>query len=131
MQDKRVAWFDLDLSAKPYRIMHYHTDDVTRVAFHPRFPLFASSSNDGSVHVFHGQVYQVSCRHSRESCTAWCFSWQAEQQAWTSLVHTIQGLLTCMHASPRTRTCTHAHAHTHACAHACMHAHTAGKPLGE
>ena len=54
-----MAWFDLDLSSKPYRTLQYHKDDVTRVAFHASFPLFASSSSDGSVHVFHGQVYQV------------------------------------------------------------------------
>ena len=54
-----MAWFDMDLSSKPYRTMLYHKDEVTGVAFHSRFPLFASSSSDGSVHVFHGQVFQA------------------------------------------------------------------------
>ena len=27
------------------------------MAFHPRHPLFASASDDGSCHVFHGMVY--------------------------------------------------------------------------
>lgn len=59
LQDKRLAWFDMDLSTKPYRIMRYHTSALTGVAFHRTYPLFASSSTDASAHVFHGMVYQV------------------------------------------------------------------------
>ena len=29
------------------------------MAYHARHPLFASASNDGALHVFHGMVYQV------------------------------------------------------------------------
>ena len=29
------------------------------MAFHRSYPLFASSSDDATVHVFHGMVYQV------------------------------------------------------------------------
>lgn len=61
-QDKRLAWFDMDLSTRPYRVMRYHTSALTGVAFHRTYPLFASSSTDASVHVFHGMVYQVRCR---------------------------------------------------------------------
>ena len=59
VQDKRVSWYDLDLSTKPYRTMQYHKDEVASVAFHASYPLFASASADGTVHVFHGQVFQV------------------------------------------------------------------------
>jgi ribosome biogenesis protein ERB1 len=30
---------------------------IRDVAFHKRYPLFASSSDDGSVNIFHGMVY--------------------------------------------------------------------------
>ena len=55
--DKRIAWFDLDLGARPYKAFASHGAGVTAVAFHPRYPLFASSSDDGTAHVFHGRVY--------------------------------------------------------------------------
>ena len=54
-----MSWYDLDLSTKPYRTMQYHKDEVACVAFHTSYPLFASASADGTVHVFHGQVFQV------------------------------------------------------------------------
>jgi len=60
-QDKRLAWFDLDLSDKPYRALRYHARALRSVAVHRSYPLFASASDDGAVHVFHGMVYQV-CR---------------------------------------------------------------------
>ena len=54
-----MAWFDLDLSTKPYRSLRYHGQAVRGVAFHARHPLFASASDDGAAHVFHGMVYQA------------------------------------------------------------------------
>ncbi|GAX73046.1 hypothetical protein CEUSTIGMA_g499.t1 [Chlamydomonas eustigma] len=56
-EDKRLAWFDLDLSDKPYKALRYHTFPLRGVAFHRTYPLFASSSDDATVHVFHGTVY--------------------------------------------------------------------------
>ncbi|KAL2911961.1 Ribosome biogenesis protein erb1 [Polyrhizophydium stewartii] len=55
--DKRVHWFDMDLSSKPYKTLRFHTEAVREVSFHRRYPLFASSSDDGSLLVFHGMVY--------------------------------------------------------------------------
>uniref|UniRef100_A0A5S6Q3X1 BOP1 N-terminal domain-containing protein n=1 Tax=Trichuris muris TaxID=70415 RepID=A0A5S6Q3X1_TRIMR len=55
--DARLNWFDLDLSTKPYRKLRYHKYCIRSVAFHPRYPLFASCSDDGSARVFHGMVY--------------------------------------------------------------------------
>lgn len=46
--DKRVFWFDLDLGDKAYKTMKYHTKQVRKVIFHPRYPLFASCSDDGN-----------------------------------------------------------------------------------
>jgi ribosome biogenesis protein ERB1 len=55
--DRRMVWFDLDLSATPYKTLKYHEKALRHVGFHPRYPLMASSSDDGSVHVFHSMVY--------------------------------------------------------------------------
>ncbi len=54
-----MAWYDMELSTKPYKALRYHTGAVRGAAFHRSYPLFASASDDGSVHVFHGMVYQV------------------------------------------------------------------------
>ncbi|KAJ8273377.1 hypothetical protein GJAV_G00100920 [Gymnothorax javanicus] len=55
--DSRLAWFDLDLSTKPYKVLRHHKKALRGVAFHKRYPLFASASDDGSVIVCHGMVY--------------------------------------------------------------------------
>ena len=55
--DRRLCWFDLDLSTKPYRTLRYHRLAIRNVVFHPTYPLFASASDDASVNVFHGMVY--------------------------------------------------------------------------
>lgn len=55
--DKRMCWFDLDMSARPYKTMRNHSHAVRSAKFHPRLPLFASCADDGSAHVFHGAVY--------------------------------------------------------------------------
>jgi len=55
--DRRMVWFDLDLSATPYKTLRYHEKALRHVSFHPRYPLMASASDDGSIHVFHSMVY--------------------------------------------------------------------------
>ncbi|EGC36633.1 hypothetical protein DICPUDRAFT_150881 [Dictyostelium purpureum] len=55
--DKRVSWFDLDLSTRPYKVLNYHKMAVRKVIYHPTLPIFASCSDDLSIHVFHGMVY--------------------------------------------------------------------------
>jgi len=55
--DKKVMWFDLDLSTKPYQTLRHHGNAVRSVAFHKRYPLFASGSDDCSLIVCHGMVY--------------------------------------------------------------------------
>jgi ribosome biogenesis protein ERB1 len=55
--DKRLCWFDTDLSTKPYKTLRYHKMALRDVAFHKRYPLFASASDDGTVNLFHGMVY--------------------------------------------------------------------------
>lgn len=55
--DRRVCWYDLDLSSTPYKTLKYHKKAVRNVAFHKNYPLFASCSDDGNLHIFHGMVY--------------------------------------------------------------------------
>ncbi|WFD41502.1 Ribosome biogenesis protein erb1 [Malassezia psittaci] len=55
--DRRVLWFDLDWSERPYKTLRYHSKAVRAVSFSPRFPLFATAADDGSVHVYHATVY--------------------------------------------------------------------------
>ncbi|XP_076926481.1 ribosome biogenesis protein BOP1 homolog [Bidens hawaiensis] len=56
-KDGKLCWFDMDLSSKPYKILKSHPKDITNVAFHRTYPLFASSSDDCTAYVFHGMVY--------------------------------------------------------------------------
>lgn len=56
-REGKVCWFDMDLSSKPYQNLPYHPKDVTNVAFHRSYPLFASSSEDCTACVYHGMVH--------------------------------------------------------------------------
>ena len=56
--DRRLCWFDLDLSTKPYQALRHHGQGIRAVAFHKRYPLFASGSDDCSAIVSHGMVYK-------------------------------------------------------------------------
>ncbi|OVA04256.1 WD40 repeat [Macleaya cordata] len=56
-REGKLCWFDMDLSSQPYRILKCHPKDITNVAFHRSYPLFASCSDDGTAYVFHGMVY--------------------------------------------------------------------------
>ncbi|XP_026822167.1 ribosome biogenesis protein BOP1 homolog [Rhopalosiphum maidis] len=55
--DRKMLWFDLDLSTKPYKTLRLHSTAVRSVAFHKRYPLFASGSDDRALIVSHGMVY--------------------------------------------------------------------------
>ncbi|XP_030755138.1 ribosome biogenesis protein BOP1 homolog [Sitophilus oryzae] len=55
--DRKMLWFDLDLSTKPYQTLRLHGTAVRGVAFHKRYPLFASGSDDRSLIISHGMVY--------------------------------------------------------------------------
>ncbi|XP_063041800.1 ribosome biogenesis protein bop1 [Engraulis encrasicolus] len=55
--DSRLTWFDLDLATKPYKVLRHHKKALRAVAYHRSYPLFASASDDGSVIVCHGMVY--------------------------------------------------------------------------
>ncbi|CAG4933037.1 unnamed protein product [Parnassius apollo] len=55
--DRKCMWFDLELSSKPYQTLRLHGGAVRAVAFHPRYPLFASAGDDRYIVVSHGMVY--------------------------------------------------------------------------
>jgi len=55
--DRKVVWFDLDLSMSPWKTLKYHNRAIRSVTFHQRYPLFATSADDGAVHVFHAKVF--------------------------------------------------------------------------
>ena len=75
--DRKLCWFDLELSDKPYKVLRrvdhchakyhqfidilefdrYHTRAIRSVSFHPLYPLFASCSDDGTIQIFHARVY--------------------------------------------------------------------------
>ncbi|CAN8318600.1 unnamed protein product [Cochlearia groenlandica] len=56
-KEGKTCWFDMDLSSKPYKTLKNHPKDITNVAFHRSYPLFASCSEDSTAYVFHGKVY--------------------------------------------------------------------------
>lgn len=56
-REGKLCWFDMDLSSQPYRILKCHPKDITNVAFHSSYPLFATCSDDCTAYVFHGMVY--------------------------------------------------------------------------
>ncbi len=55
--DKRVSWWDLDLSSSPYKTLRYHEKAVRDVAYSRKWPIMASASDDGNVNIFHSMVY--------------------------------------------------------------------------
>ncbi|KPI91028.1 Ribosome biogenesis protein BOP1-like [Papilio xuthus] len=55
--DRKCIWFDLELSSRPYQTLRLHAGAVRSVAFHRRYPLFASAGDDTNIVVCHGCVY--------------------------------------------------------------------------
>ena len=52
----KVAWFQLELSSKPFKLMDYHQDKIKSVDFNDNFPLFLSCSRNGKLLVYYGKV---------------------------------------------------------------------------
>ncbi|VVC98243.1 unnamed protein product [Leptidea sinapis] len=55
--DRKLVWFDLELSGRPYQTLRLHGSAVRSVVFHRRYPLFASGGDDRDIVVSHGMVY--------------------------------------------------------------------------
>ena len=52
----KVAWFQIELSSKPFKLMDYHQDKIKSVEFNNNFPLFLSCSRNGKLVVYYGKV---------------------------------------------------------------------------
>jgi ribosome biogenesis protein ERB1 len=55
-KDGKVAWFQLELSEKPFKIMDYHGDKIKNVSFHSDYPLFSSCSKNGKLLLYHATI---------------------------------------------------------------------------
>lgn len=56
--DGALAWFDLDYSVRPYRVLSQHHGTALRaVACHATYPLVATGGDDGCIQVVHATVY--------------------------------------------------------------------------
>jgi ribosome biogenesis protein ERB1 len=53
----KVAWFQLELSQKPFKLMDYHQDKIKAIDYNNNFPLFLSCSRNGKLLVYYGKVY--------------------------------------------------------------------------
>ncbi|KIS66931.1 uncharacterized protein UMAG_05714 [Mycosarcoma maydis] len=54
--DKKLAWFDLDLSARPYKVLKYHARAIRSVHFSTSWNLVADASDDGTLQLFYAKV---------------------------------------------------------------------------
>lgn len=55
-KDGKVAWFQLDISTEPYKIMDYHGDKIKDVGFHTQYPLVTSCSRNGKLLLYHASI---------------------------------------------------------------------------
>ena len=55
--DSRTCWCATDYGVHPWKTLRFHSKAVRCSVFHPRLPLMATCSDDGSIHVFHSRVY--------------------------------------------------------------------------
>ena len=54
--DKKLAWFDLDLSSRPFKILKYHAKAIRAVSFSSGWNLVADASDDGTLQLFYAKV---------------------------------------------------------------------------
>ncbi|EJT97664.1 BOP1NT-domain-containing protein [Dacryopinax primogenitus] len=55
--DRKLAWFDLEMGTRPFKVLRYHSRAIRGLAFSPHYPLFATASDDGTLQLFHATVY--------------------------------------------------------------------------
>jgi ribosome biogenesis protein ERB1 len=55
--DRKLEWFDIDISSTSFKTLKYHSKAVRAVAFHPTYPLFATCSDDAYIRIFHCTVF--------------------------------------------------------------------------
>ncbi len=59
--DRRLVWQDIEMggstASTPFKTMRYHERAVRAVRFHRALPLFADTSDDGTLQIYFGRVY--------------------------------------------------------------------------
>lgn len=81
-----TLWFDTDFSDKPYKKLKSHRGVLNAVQYHKRpgvYPLFATGSSDGQVHIMHGMVYDdynksaliVPLKILKHKSAIYCLNW--------------------------------------------------------
>ena len=56
-KDGKIAWFQSDLSDKPFKTLDYHGDKIRNIEFHNNYPLFSSGSRNGKILVYNCSVF--------------------------------------------------------------------------
>ncbi|ETN69112.1 BOP1NT domain protein [Necator americanus] len=55
--DRKFAWLDLQLSNKPWKTFKHHKSAIRGVAYHKRYPLLATVSDDGTAMVYYARIH--------------------------------------------------------------------------
>lgn len=56
-QNNRIYWYEYTISKRPTFTLNNHSDYISCIKFHKKYPLFFTSSHDGTVHIFHYTIY--------------------------------------------------------------------------
>ncbi|VDK45946.1 unnamed protein product [Anisakis simplex] len=54
--DRTFSWIDLQLSNKPWKSVRHHSAAIRSIAYHHRYPLLATVSDDSSAIIYHAKV---------------------------------------------------------------------------
>jgi ribosome biogenesis protein ERB1 len=57
-KDGKVAFFQIDMSTEPFKILDYHGDKIKGVHFHNHYPLAISSSRNGKLLIYHFNIHE-------------------------------------------------------------------------
>ncbi|CAB3411226.1 unnamed protein product [Caenorhabditis bovis] len=55
--DRRFAWMDLQMGNKPWKKLKHHHSAIRSVAYHKKYPLLATVSDDGSAMIYYARIY--------------------------------------------------------------------------
>ncbi|VDK47985.1 unnamed protein product [Cylicostephanus goldi] len=55
--DRKFVWLDLQLSNKPWKSFKHHNSAIRGVAYHNRYPLLATVSDDGTAMVYYARIH--------------------------------------------------------------------------
>uniref|UniRef100_A0A7I4XT66 Ribosome biogenesis protein BOP1 homolog n=1 Tax=Haemonchus contortus TaxID=6289 RepID=A0A7I4XT66_HAECO len=55
--DRKFVWLDLQLSSKPWKSFKHHSSAIRGVAYHRRYPLLATVSDDGTAMVYYARIH--------------------------------------------------------------------------